>query len=138
MKEFIEKIIKDYVKNYPKMMNVNNNWEEPVVSFVEADDEIYKLKEIVSPTHALPSDFLENAKTVVVYFILFQKEVYESNKDGIMSSGLWAKTYIETNRLILDLNTYIREKLREMKYESNIIPATHNYRKKEYERKLFV
>lgn len=61
-----------------------------------------KLKEIVSPTHALPYDFLPEAKTVVTYFIPFDDAIVKSNLSRKYSSKEWSIAYIETNKLIID------------------------------------
>ena len=72
----------------------------------------YNLKDVVSPSHALPKDFLPEAKTVVAYFIPFDEVIVKSNIEGKESSKIWAKAYIETNQLILDLNIFIKNELK--------------------------
>lgn len=91
------------------------------------DNEFIKLKELVSPTHALPHDFLSNAQTVVTYFIPFNDDIVKSNINDRYSSKEWSIAYIETNKLILDLNTFIKAELEKLGFNSNIIPATHNF-----------
>ncbi|MBU5437829.1 hypothetical protein KQI42_07405 [Tissierella sp. MSJ-40] len=128
MKAKIESIIKNYVNNYHNIQDIETRWKEPIVSFANANDPIfYKLKEVVSPTHSLPKDFMEEAETVIAYFIPFENNVTKSNSEGKMSSKIWATAYVETNKLILDLNRHLKNKLEEMSYQSEIIPATHNF-----------
>jgi len=79
---------------------------------------------------ALPKDFLPEAKTVVTYFIPFDESITKSNINDKYSSKEWAVAYIETNKLILDLNTFIKNELEKIGYKSNVIPATHNFDEK--------
>ena len=109
---------------------MGNVWQEPIIAFAAADDELFPtLKEIISPTHVLPKDILVNAQTVITYFIPFNKDIVTSNVAGRETSREWAKTYIETNQLILDLNTHIQGELSQQGYDASILPATHNFDK---------
>lgn len=126
MKNKIIQLIEQYVKDY----TAKTRWREPIVKFASADDEMFiKLKDIISPTHAVPKDFMKDAQTVISYFIPFEKSVVYSNIDGEYSSSQWALAYVETNQLILNLNKYIKKELEKLRYESTIIPATHNFNK---------
>lgn len=128
MNNKIEIIIKQFMEHYSEMRDVQTKWKEPLVAYADAMDEMfYNLKDVVSPSHAMPKDFLPEAKTVVAYFIPFDEVVVKSNIEGKESSKVWAKAYIETNQLILDLNTFIKNELQKLGYKSNIIPATHNF-----------
>lgn len=131
MNHEIEIMIKEFVKHYGEARNVETKWKEPLVAYADAQDKMFfELKDIVSPSHALPTEFLLEAKSVVAYFIPFDEEVVKSNIDGKESSKIWAKAYVETNKLILDLNTFIKNNLEELGYKSNVIPATHNFDEK--------
>ncbi|WP_454055175.1 epoxyqueuosine reductase [Clostridium sp. Marseille-Q7071] len=128
MNNKIEIIIKQFVEHYSEMRDVQTKWKEPLVAYADAMDEMfYNLKDVVSPSHAIPQDFLPEAKTVVAYFIPFDEVVVESNIERKESSKVWAKAYVETNQLILDLNTFIKNELQKLGYKSNIMPATHNF-----------
>ena len=127
LKKKIKQLIIQYVKDYSKRKEIDTKWREPIVKFADAnDDRFVKLKEVVSSTHALPKDFLDDAKTVIAYFIPFDEVVINSNIAGKYSSKEWAKAYIETNELILKLNKHIKKKLNDLDYNSTIIPATDN------------
>jgi len=41
-----------------------------------------ELKNIVSSSHAVPTDFLPDAQTVIAYFLAFESSVVESNISG--------------------------------------------------------
>ncbi|GAB4340738.1 MAG: epoxyqueuosine reductase [Candidatus Abyssubacteria bacterium] len=67
-------------------------YDMPLVAFGSAQDPLYsQLKDdgIIGAHHLMPSDWVENAKTVVVFFLPFSKEVVESNYPEGMSSKEW-------------------------------------------------
>ena len=130
MKEAIGKWIKDYVSTYPEMVNSLSRWQEPLIGFVDAADKRFlDLRDQVSPSHAMPSDFLDDARTVIAYFIPFVEDIIKSNCSGTQCSTEWVIAYMETNKLIFDLNTYLRDQLCTMGYNGSVIPATHNFNK---------
>lgn len=132
MKEKIEKAIKEYVNKYSERDEIKSNWKEPLIAYADANDPLFKkLKEIISPTHSLPNDFLEKAQTVITFFLPFAERINRSNIEGKMSSKEWAVTYIETNQLILELNKHIKQILSKEGFESTVIAATHNFKEEE-------
>lgn len=127
----IKDMIREFIGHYPEKKGFKTKWKEPLVAYANADNEMfYELKKIVGETHALPKDFLQDAKTVITYFIPFDQTIIKSNIGGRESSKLWALAYIETNQLIADLNTFINEELKKIGFNSSIIPATHNFDEK--------
>jgi epoxyqueuosine reductase QueG len=128
MKENIIGMIGDYVRDYSESRRIPGLWLEPLVAFAAAADPRFReLKITVSPTHAMPEDILTGARTVIVYFIPFEPAVVESNISGEWASPQWAAAYIATNRLILDLNLYLQDKLEKLGFRTAILPATHNF-----------
>lgn len=118
----------DFVQKYPEEQRTATRWQEPLVAFAAAADPLFhQLKQIVSPTHALPVDFIADAQTVIAFFIPFVQEINLSNREYQDSSEVWARAYIETNRLIRDLNGYIQDQLNQSGYTSTNLPATHNF-----------
>ncbi len=113
----ISEIVKSYVKG--------KFWREPLVSFCSSEStEI--LPKIV-PNHLTAEEILPKARSVIVYFIPFSKEVVESNVDGLKPSELWALAYVKTNRLIENLNSYLARKLEREGYKCSTIKPTHNF-----------
>lgn len=91
------------------MKHTEFNWREPIIGFTDQDPLFPKLKELIRPNHALPTDIIPNAKSVIVFFLPFSKEVIESNIVGEESSRAWDISNIETNNLINDLNKHLFE-----------------------------
>jgi epoxyqueuosine reductase QueG len=103
-------------------------WKRPLVAFADAADPMFsKLKEAVSPTHALPGDLLPGAGTVIAYFIPFVHEIALSNSRGRMASEAWAEAYIKTNKLIRDINDHLALLLEDLGYTCAVLPPTHNF-----------
>lgn len=131
MEEKIKALIADYVARYPAIKGTLTKWQDPLVAFAAADDSLFpELKQTVSPTHALPTDFVASARTVIAFFLPFSKDVAVSNVAPKEASREWVVAYIETNRLILDINNYVHERLKELGYNTSILPATHNFDEK--------
>lgn len=119
-------IINQVISAYPH--SEDTGWKRALIAYASADDPLFeKLKEVVSPTHFLPQDFLPEARTVITYFLPFRDEVVESNKKGRHSSRTWAVAYIETNKLIGALNRRLQDELVKKGYKAVFAPATHNF-----------
>ncbi|MGL4772527.1 MAG: epoxyqueuosine reductase [Clostridium sp.] len=125
---FIEKLMEDYVLEYKEVNKTKTKWGKPIIAYADASDELFnELKIIVSKSHATPEELLTGARTVVTYFIPFCEEVVKSNILGKGSSKEWAIAYIETNKLIEDLNSHLKASLEKHGHTATTTPATHNF-----------
>ena len=73
-------------------------YDKPIVGVASADDPLFdrlKEKEIVGPQHMSPKEWLNSAKSVIVYFLPFSKRVRESNRTGVHISAEWLYGRIE-------------------------------------------
>ncbi|MFO7714809.1 hypothetical protein [Desulfosarcina sp.] len=105
-------------------------WKVPIVGFADADDPLFaELKKAVRTTHGLPEDLLPGACSVIAYFLPFDKAICRSNHRGTVSSEAWAVAYIETNRLITEINARINRLLEQEGFRGTRLPATHNFDK---------
>jgi len=76
MNNKVQLMIKEFVKHYSETKNVQTKWKEPLIAYADSMDSMfYSLKNVISPSHALPKDLLPEAKTVVTYFIPFDNLV---------------------------------------------------------------
>ncbi|AEA47820.1 epoxyqueuosine reductase [Archaeoglobus veneficus] len=127
MEEKVREWIENFILEYSRSTGVNL-WREPLVGFADSSDNAFeKLRTVVSEHHLIPEDALSGARSVIVYFIPFRREVVESNVKGKHASRLWATAYIKTNRLISEINRYVARKLEVYGYESLVLPPTHNF-----------
>lgn len=130
-KEMIKKWIVDFIRRYEKNQGIETKYREPVIGIADAEDPLYEeLKTIISPMHALPSDIVPGAKSVVVFFVPFEKEIVKSNIPDEESSREWDYAYIETNQMLGALSTYLYEKITEIGYHASNLPPTYNYDEK--------
>lgn len=128
MKKAIIASIQKFVADYQRQEYIRSSWEIPLVGFADAADPLFgELKQLVSPTHAVPQDILTEARTVIAFFLPFPKSLTATNVKDRMSSREWAVTYIETNELIARLSDHLQRFFFELGASSCTIPATHNW-----------
>ncbi len=103
-------------------------WRTPLAGFSSANDPMFaQLKTAVSSTHAMPEDLLPEAKTVVAFFIPFEKSIIRSNIKGPDASQKWAAAYIQTNTLISELGRHLSAFLESSGHNTALTPPTHNF-----------
>ena len=128
MKSALIKKIEGFVENYPVKQETETIWGKPLIGFADADDPLfYKLNKVASPTHAVPNVFLNNAQTVIAFFLHFKKSMARTNIKEKNSSREWGIGYIETNEMIQQLSLYLKASLKDMGHDAIVIPATHNW-----------
>ncbi len=128
-KASLEEELDQFVKNYPTQALMETRWKAPLIGFASAEDPLFpKLKEWVRPSHLLPQDLLQGAKTVIAYFLPFEDGIQKENaREAFYPSRSWAVAYLETNRLIHQLNDHLKDFLERAGYSMVHTPATHNY-----------
>ncbi len=128
MKQKLVEEIRMFTADYQLKGNYSTVWGEPLVGFADAHDPLFvQLRKVVVSTHALPAELLADARTVIVFFLPFTRELSLTNRGEGLSSGEWATGYIETNELIAQLGRHSADVLAADGYESVTIPATHNW-----------
>lgn len=96
MKQLIETTIRQTI-----LQSRLSYYREPLIGYAKADDPIFfELKKAVSPEHLLPQDLLKGVRSVLAFFLPFQKEIILNNRNGSSASREWAEVYIQTNQLI--------------------------------------
>lgn len=71
-------------------------FEEPLVAFAAADDPLYTAlakDDVIGPHHMGPGEWLDGARSVVVWFLPFAGQIVESNKAEGLPSGEWYLAY---------------------------------------------
>ena len=125
----LEEMNADFITSYSQRRRVETVWREPLIGFASAEDPLFgHFKEIIRSTHATPREVLHRAKSVVVYFIPFSEKLHGENfETEYYCSRSWAVAYVETNRLISDINEHIRSELESNGHRVALIPPTHNF-----------
>ena len=107
MKEWIKQEIIEVINIYRNNPVVYTNWRQPVIGYADVQDELFlKLKEVIGPSHYLPTELLGTARTVIVYFLPFDERIPRSNPHGYYASREWELAYVETNQDFPPRNDY--------------------------------
>ena len=120
-------LIEDYVSSYPAKSKERNMWRKPLLATARADSRFDILPRIAADNHVLPQDLLSSAKSVVVFFVPFIKELAVENHKGEIPCRNWGKTYESTNRLINSMCEHAQNFLEDQGYKVESTPATHNF-----------
>jgi epoxyqueuosine reductase len=104
-------------------------WRDPLVAAADAADPLFaSLRQIVDPSHALPTDLLPDARSVVVFFLPFQDWLGKENAEtGEMAARSWAQAYVTTNLLIRAINLELLKTIESRGHQAFPTPATHNF-----------
>ena len=95
MKNLIAQEIISFVDHYQKSEHIKTSWRKPLTGFADARDPLFsELKSAVSPTHAMPHDLLEGARSIVAYFLPFEESVSRINKKDYYAAKEWAIAYM--------------------------------------------
>ena len=78
LRDFIE----EHVTNYPTDVNTINWWRKPLLVTAKIDDRFKALPEIATEGHMLPWELMPTAKSLIVFFLTFIKELLDENKPG--------------------------------------------------------
>lgn len=124
VKETIRTIIKDTIAQ----TNLTTAYRAPLVGVASAfDPRFAELKEIVDPTHLLPTDLLPDARSVVAFFLPFSRAVAEINRRHPYVAREWAVAYVETNQLIRDICANITSHFGDQGVHVAYEQPTHNF-----------
>jgi len=123
----IHVFIKKYVAGFSQAAGKKNIWRTPLSVTAKADNRFDILPEIAAPDHVLPKDLLGSAKSVIVFFVPFTKELAKKNHKGKIPCRNWGLAYESTNMLINNLCQEINIFLKNAGYRSVLIPSTHNF-----------
>lgn len=128
MKQSLFEEITGFVARYQQVHHTDTCWRMPLVGYATASDPVFHtLRSVVRPTHVMPTDLLEEANTVVAFFLPFDEETIKSNVKGETSSRKWVQVYLETNNLIRDLGLHMKSRLEGLGHAAISTPVTHSF-----------
>ena len=119
--------VKGYVSDETSRPGSAGWWRTPLLASAPIDERFDILPQIAISNHMHPHDLLETAKSVVVFFIPFKRELVKENKSGDRPCRNWGLAYVHTNDLILRLSIAIERYLFKRGFKSALTPATHNF-----------
>ncbi|MEI7744910.1 MAG: epoxyqueuosine reductase [Chloroflexota bacterium] len=130
MKAWIEHEIAATVAEAQAREGSVTRWRAPLVAYASAEDPLFpQLKQIVRATHATPQELLPGARSVIAWFLPFEREVPRSNRPHRHASESWAVAYVETNALIREVGGRLTDGLRARGFDGAGTPPTHNFDK---------
>ncbi len=123
LKSFAE----EYVAAEPERSASAGIWRKPLLVAATIDDRFSHFSEMGIPDHAAPRDLLASARSVIVFFIPFVKELVAANRKTSRPCREWGVAYVRTNDLIGRLSQALADRLEELGFASGLTPATHNF-----------
>jgi epoxyqueuosine reductase QueG len=116
-----------FVAHEYKRLGTEGWWLTPLMAAAPVDNRFEQLPKIAADDHFHPCDLLPTAKSVIVFFIPFKKELVKENKSGDRPCRSWGVAYEQTNDLIDRLSQAISDMLAEQGFKCGLTPATHNF-----------
>jgi epoxyqueuosine reductase len=123
----LRNFLEAYVAEEPARLNHKGWWRKPLLVSSPIDKRFDVLPEIAMDEHLHPQDLLKTARSVIVFFIPFVKDLIKENRSGSRPCRNWGVAYVETNDLINRAGEAIANLLKGAGYASGLTPATHNF-----------
>jgi len=125
--EALRTFSENYVADEPSRLGSEGWWRSPLLATAPVDQRFSLLPEMASPDHIHPFDLLPTARSVIVFFIPFMKDLVKENRKGDRPCREWGLSYVQTNDLINRLGGALGQLLEERGFKAGLTPATHNF-----------
>ena len=116
-----------YVAAEPDRIGAEGWWQRPLLASAPIDERFDILPQITFNEHMHPHDLLPSAKSLIVFFVPFKRELEKENKKGDRPCRNWGLAYVQTNDLINRLSRELEKLLITKGFKSGLTPATHNF-----------
>lgn len=123
----LRRIVRDFVAAHPARAGVTDWWQAPLLVSAATDERFAQLNHIAAPDHLQPADLLPGARSVIVYFIPFRRELAAANRPGEFPCRDWGLAYHQTNTMIGAINAHLAAWLGEQGHAAAVTPATANF-----------
>ncbi len=117
----------EYVASEPDRIGTQGFWEKPLLVSTSIDERFDILPQVAFNEHMHPHDLLSSAKSLIVFFVPFKRELVKENKKGDRPCRNWGLAYVQTNDLINRLSQEMEKLLAGQGFKSGLTPATHNF-----------
>jgi epoxyqueuosine reductase len=125
--EDLRKLLADFVSTYSAATGARDWWRSPLLVTATADNRFDALPRIADSGHLLPTDLLPDARSVIVFFIPFRKNLVDENMPGKFPCLSWSLAYQQTNALIQAAAQMLCDHLESGGQRCALTPATHNF-----------
>lgn len=116
-----------YVAGEAGRPGVLNWWRSPLLAAAPVDARFDMLPRMAADDHLQPRELLPSARSVLVFFIPFRKDLTRENREGGRPCRNWGLAYVQTNDLINRLSQALGELLTAKGFRCGLTPATHNF-----------
>lgn len=130
--------LKIKIENIIKAATVNpgtkTRYRDPLVGFASADDPIFdEMKKIIGPQNLHPREIFPEAKTVVSFFLPFEKELVKLNWRSAETVKEWIQAKGETDHLIAEINEKLKSELAKDEISSVVPEVVFDYKNKGFD-----
>jgi len=125
--EILREAAERFVAAEPGRLGSEGWWRKPLVVSAPIDQRFDQLPDIAYHEHFSPRELLLTARSVVVFFLPFKRELVRANRKGKRPCRDWGLAYVQTNDLIGRLAGALGDLLGEHGFQSGLTPATHNF-----------
>ena len=124
----VEALIKEIVISHPEAYR----YREPIVGFASADDPLFdQLDGIIGNRHTHPKELLPSARTIVVFFLPFAKEVVKEIRAGKNIVRIWSECYTDANLLLARIAGEVKSSMNSKGVAVVTEPPTENFNEEE-------
>ena len=123
----LRKFALKYVSDEPGRLGTEGWWQTPLLTAAPVDARFDQLPRIAADDHLHPRDLLPTAKSVIVFYLPFKKELVKANQKGAYPCRQWGVAYVQTNGLIERLGQALSDFLLQYGYRCGLTPATRNF-----------
>lgn len=116
-----------YVAAEPDRIGTEGWWQRPLLASAPIDERFDILPQIAFNEHMHPHDLLPSAKSLIVFFVPFKRELVKENRKGDRPCRNWGLAYVHTNDLINRLSQELEKLLIRQGFKCGLTPATHNF-----------
>ena len=123
----LRKFAVEFVAAEPERLGSEGFWQEPLLVSAPIDERFKVLQQMAFNEHLHPHDLLPTARSLIVFFIPFKRDLIKENKKGDRPCRNWGLAYVQTNDLIERLSRALEQLLTARGFQSGLTPATHNF-----------
>ncbi|MBW2705543.1 MAG: epoxyqueuosine reductase [Deltaproteobacteria bacterium] len=123
----LRKFAETFVAQESGRLGADGWWQTPLLATAPVDSRFDQLPQIAADDHVLPRDLLASARSVIVFYIPFKKDLVKENRKGDRPCPNWGLAYVQTNDLIGRLTQALGDLFAERGFKSGLTPATHNF-----------
>lgn len=126
--------IENIIREISEKPGTQTRYREPIVGFASANDPIFsEMKKIIGPAQLHPKEIFPETKTVVSFFLPFEKELVYLNMKSEGPVKRWIQAKSETDSLIQRINEKLISELSKDNVKAVIPESVFDYKSKGFD-----